>query len=193
MSVVQIATIEPITLAEAKAWLNIDYDDQDEVIESIIKAARLKIEKRCGISIALKQYRMKIAGFGESIELSNPPVVSVESVKYLDEDGVEQTIDESAYAFIDDDYSPYLYPLEDWPTDVASRPDAVRIEFTSGIDIEDSPPDEVPADLLQAMRLEIGAMFENREQELLVPTRQELMLLANGVPQLIAPYIVPRL
>lgn len=193
MSVVHLATIEPITVDEAKQWLNVDYDDQDEVIASIIKAARLKIEKRCGISIAMKQYRMKLAGFGGKIELTYPPVVSVDSVKYLDEDGVEQTIDAAAYVLIEDDYAPYIHPLESWPKDVAARPDAVRVEFTSGVDIEDSPPDEVPADLLQAMRLEIGAMFENREQELLVPTRQELMLLANGVPQLIAPYIVPRL
>lgn len=193
MSVVHLATIEPITLTEAKAWLNVDYDDQDAVITSIIKAARLKIEKRCGISIALKQYRMKIAEFGEKIDLSNPPVISVESVKYLDEDGVEQTIDASAYTFIDDEYSPYLYPLEDWPTDVAARPDAVRVEFTSGIDIEDSPPDEVPADLLQAMRWLIGHLFENRESTVLTPTRQELQETPDTVAAIIAPYIVPRL
>lgn len=191
MSVVQIATIEPITVAEAKQWLNIDYDDQDTVIASIIKAARLKIEKRCGISIALKQYEIKAASF-EGIALQNPPIVSVDAVKYLDTDGVEQTVPPSDYVLMDDAYAPYLFPVVNWPS-TAQRPDAVRVTYTSGIDIEDSPPDEVPDDLLQAMRLEIGAMFENREQELLVPTRQELMLLGNGVPELIAPYIVPRL
>lgn len=192
MSVVQIAVTEPISLQDAKEWLNIDYDDQDSIIDSIIKAARLKIERRCGVSIALKQYRVKLSEFGDTIEFPMHPIVSIDAISYIDLSGDEQEIDPSVYTLIEGD-EPYIYPLEPWPLDVATRPDAVSVEFTSGIDIEDSPPDEVPDDLLQAMRLEIGAMFENREQEILVPTRQEMMLLANGVPQLIAPYIVPRL
>lgn len=191
MSVVQIATIEPITVAEAKQWLNIDYDDQDTVIASIIKAARLKIEKRCGISIALKQYEIKAASF-EGIALQNPPIVSVDAVKYLDTDGVEQTVPPSDYVLMDDAYAPYLFPVVDWPS-TAQRPDAVRVTYTSGIDIEDSPPDEVPDDLLQAMRLLIGHFAENREEVLLTPTRQELEHLPEGAMSLIAPYIVPRL
>lgn len=193
MSVVHLATIEPMTVDEAKQWLNVDYDDQDEVIASIIKAARLKIEKRCGISIAMKQYRIKFARFDGNVELANPPVVSVDSVKYIDEDGNEQTVDASSYVLIEDDYAPYLHPLTDWPTDIATRTDAIRVEFTSGIDIEDSPPDEVPDDLLQAMRWLISHFFENRESTALTPTRQEIVEVPDTVSAIIAPYIVPRL
>jgi len=191
MSVVQIATIEPVSLEDAKLWLNIDYDDQDSVIESIIKAARLKIEKRCGISIALKQYLVKTASFDE-IALQNPPIVSVDAVKYLDESGAEQTIPPSDYILMEDPFAPYIFPVVDWPV-TATRPDAVRVTYTSGIDIEDSPPDEVPEDLLQAMRLIVGEMYENRQDEMMLPTRQELGVLSNGVMSLLSPYIVPRL
>jgi uncharacterized phiE125 gp8 family phage protein len=193
MAVTLLATIEPISLAEAKAWLLIDYDDQDSEIESLIKAARLKIEKRCGISIAMKQYAEKLSGFSDKIELSNPPVISVDSIKYLDADGAEQTVDVADYVLMQDDYVPYIFPASAWPTDIADRPDAVRITYTTGIDIEDSPPDEVPEDLKQAMRLMIGENFETRQGELLLPTRQELGVPSHGIDELLAPYVVMRL
>jgi uncharacterized phiE125 gp8 family phage protein len=193
MAVTLLATIEPISVAEAKEWLLVDYDDQDEVIEAIIKAARLKIEKRCGISIAMKQYGMKVGGFSNRIELPYPPVISVDSIKYLDGDGVEQTVDASDYVLMQDDYVPYVFATGGWPTDNADRPDAVQVTYTTGIDVEDSPPDEVPEDLKHAMRLLIGSAFELRQDVLLSPVRQELEVTPNGYEEIIAPYIVMRL
>lgn len=41
---------EPITLAEAKAWMQIDYTDWDTVIEDeLIPAARIESEKASGM------------------------------------------------------------------------------------------------------------------------------------------------
>lgn len=193
MAVTQIATIEPISLDEAKQWLLVTYDDQDDVIESIIKAARLKIERRCGISIAMKQYAEKISGFSDKIELSNPPVISVDSIKYLDADGVEQTVDPAGYELVQDDYVPFVFALSEWPSDISDRLDAVRVTYTTGIDIEDSPPDEIPEDLKQALRWLISHFFENRESTALTPVRQEIQEVPDTVEAILAPYIVPRL
>lgn len=45
----QVAT-EPITLAEAKAWMQIDYSDWDTLIEDeLIPAARIESEKASGM------------------------------------------------------------------------------------------------------------------------------------------------
>ena len=45
----QVAT-EPITLAEAKSWLQIDYSDWDSVIQNeLIPAARIESEKASGM------------------------------------------------------------------------------------------------------------------------------------------------
>lgn len=193
MSVTQIATIEPIDVAEAKKWLLVDYDDQDEIIDSIIKAARMKIERRCGISISMKKYKLALPSFSGEIELPNPPVISVDRITYLDGEGVEKEIPQSDYELVPDDYVPTVIPASKWPTDVTTRPNAVRIEFTTGIDIQNSPPDDIPEDLKQAMRLVVGEMYENRQDEMMLPTRQELGVLSNGVLNLISPYIVPRL
>ena len=45
----QVAT-EPITLAEAKAWMQIDFNDWDSVIQNeLIPAARIESEKASGM------------------------------------------------------------------------------------------------------------------------------------------------
>lgn len=193
VSIVSTVDQEPLSLEEMKLYLEVDYDDQDDMISRAITAARIKIENRCSISIAQKQFVLKIAAFDDELALPYPPLVSVENVKYLSTDGTEKTVSSDDYAVIQDEYFPYIFPTSAWPTDLAKRPDAVRVAYTAGYGYDDSPPEDVPQDLLQAIRLTVGAMFENREQELLVPTRQELNLLGDGVPELIAPYIIPRL
>lgn len=189
VKVISPPSVEPISVEEAKSFLHgIDYDDQDENIARFITAARQRLERRCGRCIAEQELELRICGFGDVVMLERPPVVDVLGVKYIDRDGEEQEIDSANFTLIDDEYLPYLYPLTEWPTDAFDRPDAVRIKYLAGHE-----PDDVPEDLKQAMRLLIGSMFENRENELLVPTRQELMILGDGVEVLIAPYIVPRL
>lgn len=179
---------EPISLEEAKSFLHgIDYDDQDANISAFIQSARLKLEKRCGRAIAQQEFEITLPTFGETIELM-PPVTSVESVKYIDSSGDEQTIDAADYELIDDELTPYIFPLVDWPTDIAKRPNAVRIRFIAG-----NEPEEVPEDLKQAIRLLVGSAFEMRQSEMLGPTRQELLELSDGIPELIAPYVVMRL
>lgn len=193
MYVVPLTTTEPITLPDAKAWLQVDYTDQDDVIRSIITAARQKLERRCGISIALKRFRMTLPAFSATITLEYPPVREIASVKYLSTDGSEKTVDPAAYTLIEDRFEPYIFPLADWPSDVARRPDAVRVEFVSGIYGDDSPPEQIDQDLMQAMRWLISHFYENRESTALTPVRQEIQEVPDTVEAIIAPYIVPRL
>lgn len=46
--------IEPITLAEVKAWLKVDYDDEDAIIALLIQSVRQKAELFTGISLIIK-------------------------------------------------------------------------------------------------------------------------------------------
>ena len=79
--------------------------------------------------------------------------------------------------------------MPSWPTNLQSRPDAVGVEFVAGYG--DAPAD-VPAPIRQAMRLLIGAWYENRESTAIGVSVAELPASVN-VGALIAPYVRFRL
>ena len=45
---------EPVTLDEAKAWLKVDFDDEDTLIENLITGVREKIEEFTGLALVEK-------------------------------------------------------------------------------------------------------------------------------------------
>jgi hypothetical protein len=47
---------EPLTLAEAKAWLKVDYNDEDSLIDLLISAARERCESFTGLSLVSQQW-----------------------------------------------------------------------------------------------------------------------------------------
>lgn len=63
------------------------------------------------------------------IRLPYPPLIKVESVKYLDATGVEQTLDAGVYRV--NETSLMLLPGESWPA-TGAYDDAVRVRFKAG-------------------------------------------------------------
>jgi len=63
------------------------------------------------------------------IRLPYPPLIKVESVKYLDAAGIEQTLDTGVYRV--NETSLMLLPGESWPSP-GSFDDAVRVRFKAG-------------------------------------------------------------
>lgn len=127
-------TFEPVTLAQVKANCRIDGADEDALIGTLISAAREMAEQITGRSLATQTWERVLDAFpcGE-IELYNPPVAAIVSVKYIDLDGVEQTLDSSLYA-LDSDSSPaWLLPAwgTDWPT-ARDSANALRVRYTAG-------------------------------------------------------------
>ena len=87
----------PVTVAEAKAYARIDFDDADALIESLIGAARDHLEQATGRTFVQTTYQLTLDAFPcDEIALPRSPVLSVASVKYYDRDGVLQTLATSA-------------------------------------------------------------------------------------------------
>lgn len=206
MALIRIAApaVEPVSLPDMKLHLRVDYDDEDALISGYISAARQRLEKKCARAFVQQTWELQTCEFEDSIEIPKPPTVSITSVKYLDEDHVEQTVSSADYALVNGgDWASSLILIGDsWPDDLAVRPDAVRIRFVAGwapdgvVDPETDPGDyvaNVPWDIKEAIKLTAASIFELRQDVLLAPVRQEVMPLPDGAATYIAPYIVPRM
>jgi uncharacterized phiE125 gp8 family phage protein len=133
-------------------------------ITKLIKAARQACEEELEISLVAKTLEIAGNSFAAVIDLPGGPVRSIVSVKYLDPDGVDTVLAADQYRFSDYARAPVLllaYGVS-WPsarTDV----DSVRVRYTVGYPSTDSPPEEVPEPIRQAMHLFIAHWFVNRE------------------------------
>lgn len=160
-----LALTAAVSLTEAKKHCNVYHADDDAYITALIQVAQAHIEGADGTggtvgrAVSRHMLELKFERWPASrvLPLPHPPLVDVESIKYLDLAGVEQTIPETDYHVVPDQTQGFvrLKPYAAWPSlDIA--PDAVRIRFVVG-------PLECPPDLKQAMLLHIGHLYLNRE------------------------------
>ena len=148
---------EPVTLDEAKLHLRVDGADENALISAMISAARESCEDRIEGTIPVTGWRLTLDAFPDAINLPRAPIASVESVKYLDAGGVQQTL--SALDYLVDTVSTpgYIVPAygKAWP-ETREQINAVEVEYTAG-------SATTPAALKAWMLLAIGDMYANRE------------------------------
>lgn len=125
--------------------------------------------------------------FSREMPLRLAPVQSVSSVKYIDQDGAEQTVSSALYRLYGaDSWDPVVAPIfgETWP-ETQSTVEAVTIEFVAGYG---DGLEDVPAPILHAVRMLVAHWYENREA-IDFNTPHEIPL---GVATLIQPYRIFR-
>lgn len=150
-----------ISLAEAKAHLNVFHDDDDALITSLIETAISYIEGPNGIGVAMltQTWRKSMNGFGcSAISIPLGPVSEIVSITYGGE-----TLNPDTYD-VDLDREPCVIvraPNASWPA-VTSRPGLVKVTFKAG---HGSDPDDVPAVLKHAVKLLVGHYYADRGDE----------------------------
>ena len=83
---------EPVTLAELKAHLRIDATDEDELLEGLIRVARVHLERLTGTALMTQGFRLLLDDWpkGDVIQLMKTPVQSMDAILVYDADGVAQ-------------------------------------------------------------------------------------------------------
>lgn len=144
LTVVTAATHEPLTVNFVKDYLRVDTTADDHLIEELVKASRLSIERGTGRQLVTTTYDWKIDRFADCIEIPKPPLQSVTSIDYLDEDGASQTLLGSVYD-VHIDREPGEIRLaynQSWPNIRGGHKD-ITIRFVCGY----GAFDDVPADI----------------------------------------------
>ena len=145
------ATVEPVTLPEAKAHLRVIHDADDALIGSLITSAREVVESNTGRALAEAGYL-----WASSAPLSSParlplwPVATVTAVTYADSEGARQTIDAADYVVDLSRSTVSLTPQAGWSE--------LNVEFTTA-------PAHVPEALKSAIKLRVQAEYEADPKE----------------------------
>jgi uncharacterized phiE125 gp8 family phage protein len=172
-----------ISLAEAKAFLRVDsdYDDDDAYITSLIGVATNVVEQFTRRRLITQTYNIYYDEFPPFMDLQVGNVASVTHVKYYDTDNTLQTLDTSQYD-VDIRVKPgRIYQAEDgnFP-DTYERANSVEVEFVVG-----SAASDVEDAIKQAMYIVIGRYYENRQDVVMGTQVNELPLM---VEHLLTPY-----
>ncbi|QEL01135.1 phage gp6-like head-tail connector protein [Olivibacter sp. LS-1] len=82
VKVIEDVSSEPVSLAEVKKYMEVDFDDWDDVLNGLIKTMRSVAEKYCNLSLKPKKLSVSWKSIGDQPELPYGPV---------DEDSVTPT------------------------------------------------------------------------------------------------------
>jgi hypothetical protein len=99
---------------------------------------------------------------GYEIYLPNPPLQSVDSIKYMDTNNVQQTLTAGTDYFVDIYSEPArILPANSktWPSTI-NQINAIEVAFTCGYGVANA----VPQAIKNWMLMRMGAMYENREE-----------------------------
>ena len=153
---------EPVTLQEAKDHLRVDFSDEDDYINTLIKSARGYCEKYTNKVFITQTWRQNLDYFPNVIKLKVNPVVSLTSLKYYDGDEAQQTItDTSANLqkdFLSDVGSLHEGLTNGWPS-IGDTINPIEIITICGF----GAASDVPDDIKHAIKLMVSHLYENRE------------------------------
>jgi uncharacterized phiE125 gp8 family phage protein len=171
--------LEPITLEEAHAWVRDDSDPHNDfALTLLIQAMREYAENLTGRAFVPRTLELTLDSFAfcsrgaQGLLLPSPPLVSVESVTYVDVDGADRALSVDVYT-VDADSDPgriYLSYNQSWPS-TRAVPGAVRVRYVAGyapLQVgSPAVPDyraNIPACVKLWMHTRLATLFENREQ-----------------------------
>lgn len=186
LTIAALSTLQ-VTLAEAKLHLRVDHSDENDLITRLIYAATDQAEMFMGRSIEKRLHTLKLSTFPAGrvpLFLPRPPLANVETaIAYYDSAGdaatiivadlIEQTGDEPMVV-------PARYAY--WPAVDDQRPLPVSIPYQAGY----TNAAAVPSLIKQAILLQVGALYEFRENLSESPAGK----IAHGFHDLLRPYVV---
>lgn len=159
---------EPVTSAEAKLYLRVDFTDDDALITTLIAAARQRAEDITGRAFITQTLAVWFDGWPSDgvLRIKRGPVTAVSSIAYYTAASVSTTIGAADYVLIAQPQPARIMPAygKSWPTDLRSEA-AIKITYTAGAATADARYKDLILALIANMyEARDGATFEQTEQ-----------------------------
>ena len=170
-----------ITVADLKAHLRVTHTQEDALIGALRSAAIAWVEENCNIKLGSYTARGYLPGFYNSY-IPIGPVTNISEVKYQTTANTDYTTDlttlDTSKWYMDLIGQPARIAFRDYPQVYEYALTPVVVSFTAGYTT-------MPAPVLQAIRLLVAHMYENRQEEVIgtISTR-----LKFGLDALLNPY-----
>jgi len=170
---------EPVTLDEIKLHLDVARDDQDEMLGSMIMAAREWVENYTGLILVKRTVSQAFDSFGAVCDLYAWPVAAGSSVivEYADSTGAEQAIADARLNTL-------RRPARVYPAFGASWPTAFNGSVSVTVEAGYATPADVPYALKAAIKIMVADFYANRESNIVGAT----LASTGAVESLCAPY-----
>jgi len=160
LELVTPAAALPASLSELKAQLRLDGHDQDGKLDADLRAAVAYAEGYTGRQLISAEWTDRLWSFTDPIVLRKAPVISVETITYVDFEGAPQVLATTEWSLEKSREGPgqiHRAYGKFWPS-ARTQWDAVTIEFTTGYG---EAPGDVPFDLRRAVISVAEHFFEN--------------------------------
>ncbi len=178
MQLITPPAAEPVSLAEAKLHLRVDFDEEDALIQALISAARQAAEMLTQRQLVTARWRMVLDSFpgsglmgvpagqtftlpAHAILIPKSPLQSVVEICYLDMAGVSQVMPSDHYT-VDKACEPgRITPVfgQIWPI-ALPQIGAVSVIFDAGY----GSAADVPEGLKSWIKLRLGSLYAHREE-----------------------------
>lgn len=180
------ATIKALTVAEAKAHLNVTHAEDDGLISDYIDAATALLETRTNRCFVEQTRKCEMNGFDDRryvrdrvIHVPRSPLNTVSSIVYLSGTNVSTTLPSSDYIVSSHDRPGRISEAYNatWPDTYGVEND-VTITYLTG---SSTTTTGVPANVRQAIRMLVAHWYRNREAVLVGTVSAELVLGLNAL------------
>ncbi|MEO8685833.1 MAG: phage head-tail connector protein [Devosia sp.] len=150
---------EPVSLAEAKAFLKVEDSAEDGLITTLISAARLHIEGVTGRALLAQSWRVVLDGWPETrtVKLPVGPFIGLTEISAYDQGGGVHPIGLAQF-FAEPDR--LLLPVSVVGMPSLRERQGLEIDYVAGYGTE---PEEVPADIRQALLVLVAYWSEHRD------------------------------
>jgi uncharacterized phiE125 gp8 family phage protein len=150
-----------ITVADLKAHMRVTHTHEDTLISALRSAAISWVEEHCNIKLGSYTARGYLPGFYNSY-IPIGPVTAISEVKYQTTADKDYSSDLTTLAagnwYTDEISQPARIAFRDYPSVYEYALTPVVVTFTAGYST-------MPAPVLQAIRLLVSHLYENRQEE----------------------------